>query len=100
MASLINIEVVYALPHEQCLCELNVEADTTVIEAIKLSGILEKYPTINLANCTIGIFSKRLVDIDQYRLQAGDRIEIYRPLQVDPKEARRKRAEKVANKKA
>lgn len=100
MASSIDIEVVYALPNEQTLLGLSINQEISVIEAVKLSGILEKYPEICLTTCSIGIYGKRLANIDQYALQAGDRIEIYRPLQIDPKEARRKRAEKVVDKKA
>lgn len=100
MGSLINIEVVYALPEEQILFGLSIDDKHSVIDAIHLSGIMKQYPEINLDTCAIGIYGKRLTNISQYILQAGDRIEIYRSLLVDPKEARRKRAEKIANKKA
>ena len=100
MASIINIEVVYALPNEQSLLGLSINDNISVVEAISLSGVLKRHPEINLGYYAIGIYGKRLMDINEYILQAGDRIEIYRPLQVDPKEARRKRAEKIANKKA
>ena len=86
------IEVIYALPEEQQLITLDVEQGTTVEQAIKLSGVLEKYPEIDLANCKVGIFGK-VTKTDEV-LRDKDRIEIYRPLIADPKESRRKRAEK------
>lgn len=91
MSDNINIEVVYALAHEQALLRQCVPAGTTVTEAIKLCGILEKYPEIDLASNKLGIFGK-LAKADTV-LRDKDRIEIYRPLIADPKEVRRKRAE-------
>jgi hypothetical protein len=91
------IEVIYALPEEQQLLTLDVEQGTTVEQAIKLSGILEKYPEIDLENNKVGIFGK-VTKIDE-PLRDKDRIEIYRPLIADPKESRRKRAEKKETKK-
>jgi putative ubiquitin-RnfH superfamily antitoxin RatB of RatAB toxin-antitoxin module len=91
MSDKINIEVVYALPHEQVLLRKFVPAGTTVAQAIQASGILDKYPEIDLANNKLGIFGK-LTKADVV-LRDKDRIEIYRPLIADPKEVRRKRAE-------
>ena len=88
---LINIEVLYALPHEQTLLHVDVLEGTTVEAAIKSSGILAKYPAIDLAGNKVGIFAK-LSKLDTV-LRDKDRIEIYRPLIADPKEVRRKRAE-------
>ena len=91
MSDKINIEVVYALPNEQTLLKQSVPAGTTLAEAIKASGILEKYPEIDLASNKLGIFSK--LTKAEAVLRDKDRIEIYRPLIADPKEVRRKRAE-------
>ena len=91
------IEVVYALPEEQVLMTLDVEQGTTVEEAVKLSGILEKFTDIDLAKNKLGIFGKA-TKVDQV-LRDKDRVEIYRPLIADPKESRRKRAEKKESKK-
>lgn len=91
MSDKIKIEVVYALPHEQTLLTLEVPQGTTLGDAIKISGILEKYPDINLATNKVGIFGK-LSKLD-VQMRDKDRIEIYRPLIADPKEVRRKRAE-------
>lgn len=86
----IGIEVVYALPERQTLVPLRVAAGTTAIEAVSLSGLLQLYPQIDAANLKLGIFSKA-VKPDTV-LRDRDRVEIYRPLQADPKEVRRQRA--------
>lgn len=86
----INIELIYALPNEQDLITIMVDADSTVESAIKESGILARYPAIDLAVNKVGIFSKA-VKLNE-TLREGDRIEIYRPLIADPKEARKKKA--------
>ncbi len=91
MSETINIEVVYGLPHEQTLLRKAVPVGATVAEAIQASGILEKYPEIDLATSKLGIFGK-LTKADTV-LRDKDRIEIYRPLIADPKEVRKKRAE-------
>ena len=86
----ITVEVVYALPGNQLLVELSVVPGTTAREAIARSGILARFPQIDPDRQRIGIFG-RVVKADAV-LQAGDRVEIYRPLIADPKEARRRRA--------
>lgn len=86
------IEVAYALPEEQVLMCLDVEPGTTVEQALKLSGILETFPDIDLTKNKVGIFGKTTTA--EQVLQDKDRVEIYRPLIADPKESRRKRAEK------
>lgn len=91
MSNMIKIEVVYALPHEQTLLTLEAPQGTTLGEAIKLSGILEKHGDIDLSANKFGIFGK-LSKADVV-LREKDRVEIYRPLIADPKEVRRKRAE-------
>ena len=93
--SFINIEVVYALPDEQTVIELSVAYNATVHDAILASGLLDRQftdPALNvIINQTpVGIFSERVTYQDQ--LQDGDRIEIYRPLQLDPMQARHARA--------
>jgi len=90
---LINIEVVYGLPHKQVLLSLTVPKGTNMLDSIKLSGIVKHFPEIIPEQAVIGIFSKpcKLDDI----IQQGDRIEIYRPLTADPKEMRKLRAEKA-----
>ncbi len=89
--AMIDIEVVYALPHEQALLKVRVPAGATVAQAVDASGILGRYPDIDLAQNKLGIYGK-LTKPDAV-LRDRDRVEIYRPLIADPKEVRRKRAE-------
>ena len=84
-----KIEVAYALEDEQFLFEEEVEAGTTVAEALKSSALLKKFPQLNIDN--VGIFSQ-IVKPDQV-LREGDRIEVYRPLKADPRDRRRKQVE-------
>lgn len=93
MSESITIEVVYALPERQSLLTINVPEDCTVQQAILRSGILDMYPDIELASQKVGIWSRAVKMTDQ--VKAGDRIELYRPLIADPKELRRRRAEKA-----
>ncbi|GAB1439068.1 RnfH family protein [Providencia sp.] len=88
----LNIEVTYALPEKQFLLSVKVEEGTTIEGAILASGILALRDDIDLKKNKVGIYSRpaKLADL----VQDGDRIEIYRPLIADPKELRRKRAEK------
>lgn len=97
---MISVEVVYALPHEQRLMRLLVKQGTTAREALIRSGIPEEYPEVDPDSAKMGIFaqpfgSKGLPPADKYQLQPGDRVEVYRPLIADPKEARKQRAEKA-----
>lgn len=86
----ITVEVAYALPEAQYILSLQVKPGTTALEAIALSGILQTLPEISAYPGGIGVFGK-LVSGD-YILQPRDRVEIYRPLLADPKQARRQRA--------
>lgn len=81
------VEVVYGTPKECCLVAVKVSQDATVKASILASGLLEKFTAIDLTTQTIGIFSKK-VDLTAIP-RHGDRIEIYRPLFMDPKERRR-----------
>lgn len=90
----IRVEVAYATPSRQSLIDVQVPKGATVREAIVSSGILEAFPDIDLDTAVTGIFSER-VGLETM-LSAGDRIEIYRPLEKDPKEARRERARRGA----
>lgn len=91
MNDLISVEVIYALPQTQTLLTVKLPMGSTVAEAIKLSGILDKHAEIDLDKNKLGIFGK-LSKADTV-LRYKDRVEIYRPLRADPKEIRRKRAE-------
>ncbi|CCN81889.1 conserved hypothetical protein [Vibrio nigripulchritudo SFn27] len=91
--NMIHVEVVYALPLEQRVITLAVEAEMTVKEIIEQSGVMDIYPEIDLAKNKVGVFSRN-VKLDS-TVMDKDRIEIYRPLLADPKEIRRKRAEQT-----
>ncbi len=90
MNKLITVEVAYALPERQCILTIQMKSDSTIQMAIEQSGILAEFPDINLSAQSVGVFGKkkRLTDI----IFDGDRIEIYRALTIDPKEARRQKA--------
>jgi putative ubiquitin-RnfH superfamily antitoxin RatB of RatAB toxin-antitoxin module len=88
-APAIAVEVVYALPERQIVRRLEVSAGTTVQRALEASGLLQEFPEIPGERLDVGIYGKR-VDRSTV-LQEFDRIEIYRPLIADPKQARRAR---------
>lgn len=83
------VEVAYARPDKQVIFEVHVLPGATAQQAIEQSGVLEKFPEIDLSKNKIGIFGK-LGKLDAV-LKAADRVEIYRPLIADPKEVRRQR---------
>ena len=87
--SKITIEVAYARADKQVILPVHVMPGATAQQAIEQSGILHKFPEIDLSKNKIGIFGK-LGKMDAV-LKAGDRVEIYRPLIADPKEVRRQR---------
>jgi uncharacterized protein len=88
--SKIKVQVCYALSHRQELVDLSMPGGCTVQQAVERSGLLLKYPEIDLAKNKFGVFAK-LVKLDT-ALRDKDRVEIYRPLIADPKEVRKKRA--------
>lgn len=91
-AGMLQIEVCYARPDIIFLEALHLAPGATLEQAIRASGVLAHAPEIDLATCKVGIFGK-LKPLDTL-LRPRDRIEIYRPLQADPKEARRRRVVK------
>ncbi|MBV8465048.1 MAG: RnfH family protein [Burkholderiales bacterium] len=88
-APTIRVEVAYATPEKQYLIGLDVAVDTTAEQAIEQSGILATCTEVNLSTCKIGIFG-RACHLST-ALREHDRVEIYRPLLADPKDARRSR---------
>lgn len=94
-APLIEVEVVYALAHEQFAQTLRVVQGTNVGQAIEQSGVLARYPEIASHALAVGIYGRRVAPATV--LQAHDRVEIYRPLIADPKRARRTRAQRQGN---
>jgi putative ubiquitin-RnfH superfamily antitoxin RatB of RatAB toxin-antitoxin module len=89
MAETILVEVAYAEPLRQFLRKVQVARGTTALQAIEASGVYRAFPDID-RNAKLGIFGQQ-IGADAV-LSDGDRVEIYRPLQIDPKDARRKRA--------
>jgi putative ubiquitin-RnfH superfamily antitoxin RatB of RatAB toxin-antitoxin module len=92
---MITVEVAYALPTEQKIIALQVEEGSTVFEAVARSRIAELFPQIDINKDPMGIFGKAIKDPKTQVLNSGDRIEIYRPLIIDPKDARAARAAKA-----
>jgi len=82
----VRVSVAYAEPEHQQWLELDVPEGTTAERAVRLSGILERFPHLTLEDKELGIFSKP-VPPDRV-LREGDRVEVYRPLKADPKKAR------------
>ena len=87
MDEIIHVEVAYALPERQLIIEVEVPRGTTAIEAVRLSGIEAQFPEIEPGTNRLGVFGKLCKD--DRPLNAGDRVEIYRPLLVEPRAARR-----------
>ena len=86
----IEVQVCYALPDTAFLRTVSLPAGSTVRQAVEQSGVLEQYPGLDLAVNLVGIYGKKKT-LDTV-LRQHDRVEVYRPLQADPKEARRRRA--------
>lgn len=89
----INVEVAYATPAKQVILNVSVNQVATVEDAIAASNVIGLFPEIDLTKTKVGIWS-RVVKLSE-TLRDGDRIEIYRPLIADPKEIRKRRAEKA-----
>lgn len=97
---IITVEVAFATPEKQLILPLTVPVGTTAFEAAVLSNIADEFSEIDLESMPMGIFSKPLdgkgrPTAKEYVLQMRDRVEIYRPLIIDPKAARLARAEKT-----
>lgn len=86
----IHVEVAYARADLQVLVPVTGPAGMRIAEAIERSGVLRRFPEIDLSVNKLGIHGK-LTKLDQV-LAEGDRVEIYRPLIADPAEQRKKRA--------
>ncbi len=87
---LITVECVYACKNDQYLIALQLKPEVSIEEVVEASGVLFHYPELTLETLNVGIFGqkKALTDL----VHQGDRVEIYRPLMIDPMEARRSRA--------
>ena len=96
-AGSIHVQVCFAKPDLQFLCDLSLPIGATVHQAIEHSGLLLQVPEVDFSTCRVGIYGK-LKTLDT-ALRDHDRIEIYRPLIADPKESRRRRADKKSDQK-
>lgn len=92
MDPLIDIEVAYATPQRQAVVRLCLPPGSTLRQAVERSGLAGEFPEISLETCKLGVFGRPRKADDL--LQPGDRVEIYRPLIADPKQARRARAKR------
>jgi len=93
--ALIRVEVAYALPERQFVVPLDVPLGTTARQAVVLARLEHHFPELPPARfyeADLGVFGARLRDPETHRLRAGDRVEVYRPLELDPKQARAQRA--------
>lgn len=93
--AMINVEVAYALPDVQKIIPLKVEEGCTAYEAVIRSRIVDIFPEIDPESAPMGIFAKAIRDPKTEVLKEGQRVEIYRPLVIDPKQARANRAAKL-----
>jgi len=105
LSETIVVEVAYALPDKQKIISLQVAPGTTARQAVRDSNIVAVFPEIDIDGVTLGIFShtlgtKGMPPAEAYVLKAMDRVEIYRPLIVDPKEVRKQRAAKAREERA
>ncbi len=91
MHDLLQIEVVFALPEKQHLTVVSVPAGTTVGEAVEAAGIADKFPDVDVETLPTGIWGRPASR--QAAVKEGDRVELYRPLLRDPREARRELAQ-------
>jgi len=92
----IRVEVAFARPDKQEIISLDVEEGTTAVEAVKRSGIAGMFPEVDPDNDDMGVFGKVIKNPSAHELRDGDRVEVYRPLKIDPKQARLNRAKKKA----
>lgn len=86
---MLDIEVAYADPGKQCLLALRVARGTTARQAVLQSALPAEFPTVDFTVAPIGIFGRKVADDAVLRMH--DRVEVYRPLIIDPKENRRRR---------
>lgn len=95
-ADVVMVELVYAASPEHIRrWPLRLPAGSTVAQAVAASGLLAEFPELAGTVLSLGVFGKLVAEPEQQVLRAGDRVEVYRPLLIDPKEARRLRAEKA-----
>jgi len=92
-AATVHVSVCYARPDGVFLKEIDVPEGTTIVAAIAASGLQQVCPEVDVSAMRVGIFGK--LKTPDTVVRAGDRVEVYRPLTADPKQARRKRVQKT-----
>lgn len=95
MANNLHIEVAYATPEKQKIIALTVTEGTTLREAVERSHIADEFPGLDVTKAPLGIFGKKVTKPDETPVKEGERVEVYRPLIIDPKQARANRAAKA-----
>jgi len=100
MANRIQVEVAYATPDSQVILPVSVEEGASLYDAVVSSGITQQFPEIDPESVPMGIYGKAVRKPKEQALQEGERVEIYRPLKIDPKAASANRAAKAKAKKA
>jgi len=97
-SDMIDVEVAFALPDQQKIVALQVPRGTTVYDAAVMSNIVDQFEGLQLAGTPMGIFGKAVKNPQAEEIMQGQRVEIYRPLTIDPKVARANRAAKAVAK--
>lgn len=87
----LRVTIVLARPDAAHVIELAVAPGTTVAQAVRQSGLMQREPSLDVAAAAFGVWNRRVPG--ERLVRDGDRIEVYRPLTIDPKDARRHRAE-------
>jgi len=99
-AEALTVEVAFALPSKQRIVALRVPEGTTARQAVVPADLPTLFPDVpgeTFAQAPLGIFGKALREPDTHLLRDGDRVEVYRPLAIDPKAARLERAKRQAS---
>ncbi|NWN89927.1 RnfH family protein [Marinobacter adhaerens] len=91
---MLQVEVAYARPDRQEIVTVDVPEGTTALEAVKMSGIADIFPEIDAEAIDMGVFGKVIKKPADHPVREGDRVELYRPLKIDPKQARLNRAKR------
>ena len=86
----LRVEVVYALPEAADAVLVCLPESATASDALRASGLMERHASLRTGEIRLGIYGQEVPP--EHRLADGDRVEVYRPLAIDPKEARRRRA--------
>lgn len=91
---MIKVEVAYATPEKQLIVVVDVAEGCTIKEAALKSGLDQEFPGLDIAAAPMGLFGRKVAQPEKELVKEGDRVEIYRPLLIDPKQARLNRAAK------